>query len=132
MHSGGAVSWCLKQQSTVESSSTHAEYIVAAKAAKELMWLCCLLSELHEGMPGLTRLYIDNHAADLLAKNPINHAAMKHIDVRYHFIRECITNGNVDLWLIGMNDMAADILIMALAVTKHKHSCQMLGMEAMP
>jgi len=132
MYSGGAVSWCSKQQSTVASSSTHAEYIAAAEAAKELVWLRRLLSELHEGTPGPTRLYIDNRAADLLARNPVNHAATKHIDVRYHFIRECVADGSVDLRLIGTNDMAADVLTKALAVTKHERFCQMLGMETMP
>ena len=80
----------------------------------------------------MTRLYIDNRAADLLAHNPVNHAATKHVDVRYHFIRECIANGTIDLKLIGMNNMVADILTKALAVTKHEHFCQMLRMEMMP
>ncbi len=83
-------------------------------------------------MSGSTRLYIDNCATDLLARNPINHAATKHVDVRYHFIRECITNGTINLKLIGMNDMVVDILTKALAVTKHEHFCQMLRIEMMP
>ena len=132
MYSGGAVSWSSKQQSTVATSSTHAKYIAAAEASKELVWLRRLLSELHEGTPELTRLHIDNRAVDLLTRNPVNHAATKHIDVRYHFIRECIANGSLDLKLIGTDDMAADILMKALAVTKHEHFCQMLGMETMP
>ena len=132
MYSGGAVSWSSKQQSTVATSSTHAEYIAAAEASKELVWLQRLLSELHEGTPEPTRLHIDNHAADLLARNPVNHAATKHIDVRYHFIRECIADRSLDLKLIGTDDMAADILTKALAVTKHERFCQMLGMETMP
>ena len=70
-------------------------------------------------MSGSTRLYIDNHATDLLTQNPINHTATKHVDVRYHFIRECIMDGNIDLKLIGTNNMVANILMKALAVTKH-------------
>ncbi len=132
LYAGGAISWASKQQTTVATSSTHVEYIVAAKASKELVWLCRLLCKLHEGMSGSTRLYIDNRVTNLLAHNPINHAATKHVDVRYHFIRECIANGTIDLKLIGMNDMVADILTKALAVTKHECFCQMLGMEMMP
>ena len=93
----------------------HAEYIAAAKASKELVWLCCLLSELHEDTSEPTILYIDNRAADLLARNPVNHTAMKHIDVHYHFIRECIADKSVELNLIGTNDMAADLLTKLLA-----------------
>ncbi len=126
------MSWSSKQQSTVATSSTHAEYIAAAEASKELVWLRWLLSKLREGMHGPTRLYIDNRTADLLAQNPINHATTKHVDVRYHFIRECIIDGSIDLKLIGTNDMVANVLTKALAVTKHEHFCQMLRMETMP
>ena len=79
-----------------------------------------------------TRLFIDNCATNLLAQNPVNHVAMKHIDIRYHFIQECIVDGSINLKLIGTNDMGADILTKVLAVTKHKHFCQMLRMETMP
>ena len=81
LYSGGAISWMSKQQSTVATSSTHAEYIAAMEAAKELVWICCLLTELQEEVSGPTILHIDNHAADLLARNPVNHAATKHIDI---------------------------------------------------
>ena len=79
--------------------------------------------ELKEEVTGLTPLYINDHAADLLARNPINHSATKHIDVllqRYHFIRECIVDGSLDLRLIGMNDMAADVLTKSLAHIKQE------------
>ena len=128
-YSGGAVSWMSKQQSATAFSSTHAEYVTTAEAAKELVWLHRLLEELREGISGPTQLFINNRAVDLLARNPVNHAATKHIDVRYHFIRDCIADGSVDLKLIGTNDMAADILTKSLAVTKHERFCQMLGME---
>ena len=89
LYAGGGVSWMSKQQSTVAMSSTHAEYISAAGAAKELVWLHRLLSEVGEGVSGPMTLYIDNHAADLLVRNPVNHSATKHIDVHYHFIPPC-------------------------------------------
>ena len=54
LYSGGAISWMSKQQSTTVTSSTHAEYITAAEAAKELVWLHCLLTKLCEIIPGLT------------------------------------------------------------------------------
>jgi len=131
LYSGGVVSWMSKQQSSTATSSTHAEYVAAAEAAKELIWLRRLLSELREGTSGPTALHIDNRAADLLARNPVNHAATKHIDVQYHFIRECVANGSVGLKLIGTNDMAADILMKSLIGTKHNRFCLMLGMESM-
>jgi hypothetical protein len=127
--SGGAISWMSKQQANIADSSTYAEYIAAAEAAKELVWLRRLLEELHEGIAGPTILHIDNRAADLLARNPVNHAATKHVDVRYHFIRECIADGTTSLKLIGTNDMAADVLTKSLAKVKHERFCLMMGME---
>ena len=123
--------WMSKQQSTVTTSLTHAKYISATEASKELIWLCCLLSELHEDVSQPTILHIDNRAADLLAWNPVNHTVTKHIDICYHFIQECIADKSIDLSLIGTNDMAADLLTKSLAHVKHKHFCRMLGMETM-
>ncbi len=129
LYAGGAVSWMSKQQSTVAMSSTHAKYITAVEATKELVWLCHLITKLQEDISGSTVLHIDNCAADLLARNPINHAVTKHIDVQYHYIRECITDGLVTLKLIRTNNMAADILTKSVVSTKHEHFCLMLGME---
>ena len=129
LYSGGVVSWMSRQQMSVADSSTHAEYIAAAEASKELVWLHRLLTELKEGVPGPTPLHIDNHTADLLAWNPVNHSAMKHIDVRYHFIRECIADYSIDLRLISMKDMAANILTKSLVHIKHEWFCLMLSME---
>ena len=66
LYSGGAVSWMSKQQSTTTLSSMHAKYIATSKAAKELVWLCHLLSKVRENVQGPTTLYINNRAVDLL------------------------------------------------------------------
>ena len=131
LYSGGAVLWMPWQQSTIASSSTHAKYIATVEASNELVWLRCLLSELHEDASSSMPLYIDNRAVDLLAHNLVNHAAMKHIDVWYHFIQDCIANRSINLKLIGTNNMAADLLTKSLVWVKHDHFCWMLGMEIM-
>ena len=129
LYARGVVSWMSKQQSTIAMSSTHAEYIAAAEAVKELVWLHHLLTKLQEDVLGSMVLHSDNCTADLLARNPVNHAMTKHIDIRYHYIRECIADGSVMLKLIRMNDMAANILTKSVVNTKHEHFCLMLGME---
>ena len=96
LYSGGVVSWPSKQQSTITTLSAHAEYIVAAEALKELVWLHWLLSKLCKGMSESTWLCIDNWAANLLAHSPVNHTATKHNNIS------------------GTNDMGADILMKAL------------------
>ncbi len=121
---------CL-HKSTIATSSTHTEYITTTEAAKELVWLHRLLTKLQEGVSGLTTLHIDNCATDLLARNPVNHAVTKHIDVQYHYIRECITDGSIKLRLIRTNDMAANVLTKSVINMKHKHFCLMLSMETL-
>ena len=131
MLAGGAVSWMSKQQSTVAMLSMHAEYIAAMEASKELVWLRRFLLELRQNIPDSTILYIDNRAADLLARNPVNHSVTKHIEVRYHYIWECIQDGTITLKLISTKDMAADVLTKSLDRIKHDRFCQMFGMEMM-
>ena len=116
---------------TVADSSTHAEYIAAAEASKELVWLRRLLTELKEWVPGPTSLHIDNCAANLLTWNPVNHGAMKHIDVQYHFIWESIADRSINLKLISSKEIAVDILTKLLTHIKHEQFCLVLGMETM-
>ena len=129
LYAGGVVSWMLKQQSSAATSSMHAEYVATAEAAKELVWLCRFLLKVREDVSGPTTLFINNHTANLLTQNPVNHSVMKHIDVHYHFIQDCITDRSINLLLIGSNDMAADIMTKSLAWPKHNRFCLMMGME---
>jgi hypothetical protein len=73
------------------------------------------------------RLLVDNKSAIELSKNPVHHDRSKHIDTRYHFIRECIENGVVDVDHIGTDDQLADILTKALGRIRHVELRQRLG-----
>jgi hypothetical protein len=73
------------------------------------------------------RLLVDNKSAIELSKNPMHHDRSKHIDTRYHYIRECIENGVVDVDHIGTNDQLADILTKALGRIRHAELRQRLG-----
>ena len=78
----------------VALSSCEAEYIAATSAACQGMWLGRLLKELHGKEVNPVRLNIDNKSAIALAKNPVHHDHSKHIDMRFHFIRECVQKGD--------------------------------------
>ena len=97
MLAGGAVSWRAKKQSTVASSSTEAEYMALLQATKESIWIQRLLSELGRTAKNADVIYEDNQGAIALAKNPAHHAQTKHIDIQYHFVRDCVENGKVKL-----------------------------------
>ncbi|MCO5573832.1 hypothetical protein L7F22_027607 [Adiantum nelumboides] len=93
---GGAVSWCSRLQKIVALSMTEAEYISATEASKEAIWLARLCSDfcLPDKAP---MLGCDSQSAICLAKNAMFHARTKHIDVRYHFIREVLEDGLITL-----------------------------------
>ncbi|MCO5583582.1 hypothetical protein L7F22_037495 [Adiantum nelumboides] len=93
---GGAVSWCSRLQKIVALSMTEAEYISATEASKEAIWLARLCGEF--GLPDkASMLGCDSQSAICLAKNAMFHARTKHIDVRYHFIREVLEDGLITL-----------------------------------
>ena len=90
-----AISWSSKKQHIVVLSSTEAEYITQTHAAKEALWLHSFLQELRSTPDDPLILNCDNQGAIALAKDNKFHAHTKHIDVRYHFIREVVEDGKV-------------------------------------
>ena len=115
---GTAVSWLSKQQPVVALSSCEAEYIALSAAVQELLWLNRLLCEL--GFKDLvgTVIYEDNQGAIALAKNPVGHKRTKHIDTRYHFIREKVDCGELRLQYCPTQDMTADVFTKGLSINK--------------
>jgi transposase InsO family protein len=111
---GGAVSWASRKQELVTLSTAEAEYVAATHAAKECIWLRRLINSLFGPIRNPTTLLCDNQAALRLATDDNYHARTKHIDVRYHFIRQTISNGHVDIKFCPTQDMTADILTKAL------------------
>ena len=92
---GGATSWCLRLQQIVALSTTEAGYISTIEASKEAIWSTLLCSEL--GLPNqILVLHCDHQSATCLAKNPIYHTRNNIIDIRYHFIKEVIEDGQIE------------------------------------
>lgn len=84
-------------------SSTEAEYMAVASATKEAIWVNTLLDELKFPQPQRTLLLIDNQSAISLAKNAVFHSRTKHIAIRYHFIREIVEKGEIELKYMPTN-----------------------------
>jgi hypothetical protein len=105
--------------------------MAASQTAKEALWICRLLQELHyEGNDLETvTIYADNQGAIALAKNPEHHARSKHIDVQYHFIREHVEAERIKLTYISTHDMVADGLTKPLPRQKFQDFIIMLGMR---
>ncbi|MCO5583887.1 hypothetical protein L7F22_037803 [Adiantum nelumboides] len=93
---GGAVSWRSQLQTCVTQSTTKAEYVAVSEACKEAIWLGRLVIDLgiKEETP---MLHCDSQSAIQLPRNPVYHSKTKHVDVKYHFIREMVEDKQVSL-----------------------------------
>ncbi|CAK9826054.1 Retrovirus-related Pol polyprotein from transposon TNT 1-94 [Anthophora retusa] len=124
----GAISWNSRKQQTVALSSTEAEYMALAEAAKEAVFLHAFLVELGFRQLADVNIYNDNIGASRMADNPVFHNRTKHIDVRHHFVRDLIKNGHITLGHVSTGDMPADVLTKALPRAKHVACRERLGM----
>ena len=104
-----AFTWMSKKQPIVTLSTCEAEYVAATSCVCHAIWLRNLLKELNLPQEEPTKIFVDNRSAIALAKNPVFHDRSKHIDTRYHYIRECVTKMDVQLEYVKTNDQVADI-----------------------
>ena len=117
--SGAPVSWRSKKQQCVALSSAEAEYIALSSAAQEAVWLRLLMEDLDGKTETPMTLFDDSQSAIAMTKNPQFHGRAKHIEIKYHFIREHVEKGTVKLLYCPTDDMLADILTKGLGKEKH-------------
>lgn len=120
MLSGDPVSWASKKQKVVSQSSCEAELYAEAAAINEIKWLRGLLGELGVASAQTPVLYGDNQSTQELSKNGIKSERTKHIDIKYHFVTDEVSSGNVLLRWVPTTQQLADILTKALG--RHQHS----------
>lgn len=122
---GGPVSWMSQRQRIVALSTTVAEYIAVSDATKEAIWLRRLLQSVGEDEESIL-IFVDNQGTIKLIKNPEFHKRTKHIEVRYHFIRQKYEDGIINIQYVPSSDQLADILTKALPKeTFQKHRTKM-------
>lgn len=108
------ISWSTKKQATISHSSTESEYRSLAHTAAELSWIRMVLRDLSVYLKSPPLLYCDKISAISLASNPVFYARTKHIEVNYHFVREKVIQGDVQILFVGSVDQIADIFIKGL------------------
>ena len=123
---GAPVSWRSMLQATVALSTTEAEYMSIAEGVKEALWLWGLLNSLGIKQ-NCVDLSCDSQSAIHLAKNQVHHARTKHIDVRYHFVRDVIEEGNISLLKVHTNENPADMLTKVVSGSKFQHCLKLLN-----
>lgn len=124
---GNVVTWTSQKQRVVSLSSCESEYIAAATAACQGVWLSRLLADLTCCDLKKFSLRIDSKSALELSKNPVYHERSKHIDTRYHYIRECIDDGVIEVSHVGTEDQLADVLTKPLGRIRFVEMRQRLG-----
>ena len=124
---GNPVAWQSQKQRVVALSSCEAEYIAGAAAACQGVWLRRLLQDVvGAGVPP-PQLKMDNQSAIALSKNPVLHDRSKHIDTKFHYIRECVDGGAVRLAFVSTQGQLADIMTKALRKSKFQELRDLIG-----
>lgn len=123
------ITWCSHKQKSVALSSCESEFMAATTATKQALWLRTLISEITGEEPKTVTLYVDNNSAIALMKNSIFHGRSKYIDIRYHFIRECVERGQIIVKRLCTNEQKADALTKALRAGKLMVMRHLLGVR---
>lgn len=123
------VSWASRWQPVVAKSTTEAEYIAANEAGSEGVWFRAFLEELGFPQSSPTTLFIDNQSTIKVGRNPEHHSRMKHINTKYHWLREQVEDKVFSLEYIPTDRMRADVLTKPLSRVLHEKCCELLGLR---
>jgi hypothetical protein len=102
------VSWASKQQNSIALSTAEAEYIVAGHCCAQLLWMRQTLRNYGYKLSKIP-LLCDNESAIRMADNPVEHSRTKHIDIRYHFLRDHQQRGDIEIAYVSTKEQLADI-----------------------
>jgi hypothetical protein len=119
--------WNSQKQRIATLSSYEAEYIAGTGAACQVVWLRRLMEEVLGKKVAAPRIKIDNQSTIALGKNHVLHDRSKHIKMKYHFIRECVEQGEISLEFVGTHDQLAYILMKPLARVRFQELRRRIG-----
>ncbi|GJW01353.1 retrovirus-related pol polyprotein from transposon TNT 1-94 [Tanacetum coccineum] len=124
------VSWSSKKQDCTSMSIAEAEYVSLSACCAQVLWLRTQLTDYGFHFDKIP-MYCDSKAAIAISCNPVQHSHTKHIDVRYHFIKEQVENGIVELFFVGTEYQLADLFTKALSEDRFKYLVRRLGMRCL-
>lgn len=125
---GNTIIWNCRKQGLIASSTTEAEFVSAAEAVKEGLWLMKLVTDLHLKIQRPIQLFEDNAACIFMSTNPETKRA-KHIDVKYMFLRDVVWRGDMKLVKIDTKDQVADMLTKSLDRQSFERHFTGMGLE---
>ncbi|KNZ81205.1 Copia protein [Termitomyces sp. J132] len=126
---GGPVSWSSKRQQTVALSTTEAEYMAMMQGSQQALWMHNFLAEIDLAQPRPALLHVDINSSIALAQSTKGHARAKHIDIRHHYIRERVSEGDIEIIHIPSSENIADICTKPLTRAAHDYLVGSMGLK---
>ncbi|GJR98453.1 retrovirus-related pol polyprotein from transposon TNT 1-94 [Tanacetum coccineum] len=124
------VSWMLKKQNCTAMSSAEAEYVALSASCAQVMWMRTQLQDYGFNYNKIP-LYCDSQSAIAISCNPVQHSRTKHIHTRYHFIKEQVENGIIELYFVRTEYQLADMFTKALPEDRFKYLVRRIGMRCL-
>jgi hypothetical protein len=121
------VAWLSKKQGSISLSTTEAEYIPVATCCTQVLWMIQTLEDLEVKYTAPIPIHCDNTSAISVSKNPVLQSKTKHIPIKYHFLREQVTNQIVRVPYIPTSEQIANIFTKPLAKTPFEYLRQKLA-----
>nr|GEV82385.1 Gag-Pol polyprotein [Tanacetum cinerariifolium] len=124
------VSWMSKKQNYTAMSSSEAEYMTLSASCAQVMWIRTQLQDYGFNYNKIP-LYCDSQSAKAISCNPVQHSRTKHIHTRYHFIKEQVENGIIELYFVRTEYQLADMFTKALPEDRFKYLVRRIGMRCL-
>jgi hypothetical protein len=126
------VSWLSKKQSSIYLSIAKAEYIAVVTCCTQVLWMKQTLTDIQVEYDDPIPIYCDNTSAINISKNPVMHSKMKHIPIKYHFLREQVVEKNIRVEYVGTKEQVADIFTKPLPREAFEYLRQRLRVISTP
>ncbi|GJV71274.1 copia protein [Tanacetum coccineum] len=124
------VSWSSKKQDCTAMSSVEAEYVSLSASCAQVIWMSTQLLDYRFRYHKIP-IYCDSQSAIAISCNPVQHSRTKHINIRYHFIKEHVEKGTIELYFIGTEYQLADLFTKALPKERFEFLVHKIGMRCM-
>ncbi|KAJ9546726.1 hypothetical protein OSB04_019269 [Centaurea solstitialis] len=102
------VSWTSKKQNCVSTSTAEAKYVAAASCCSQVLWMKTQLLDYGYKLKKVP-IYCDSESAIAITSNPVQHSKTKHIDIRYHFIKDDVEKGNIEMFFVNTDFQLDDL-----------------------
>ncbi|GJR29002.1 retrovirus-related pol polyprotein from transposon TNT 1-94 [Tanacetum coccineum] len=124
------VSWMSKKHDCTTMSSAEAEYVALSASCAQVMWMRTQLQDYGFNYNKIP-LYCDSQSAIAISCNPVQHSRTKHIHTRYHFIKEQVKNGIIELYFVRTEYQLADMFTKALPEERFQYLVRRIGMRCL-